>query len=815
MPNFPGDTNALPDPYVQVETISSGVSIPTGVRLAALMGEGSRRETLVASAVGNGNDGLNSSFSSTTGQDGRHFALSYAPIISNRTTLYKNGIPLVGTEGEIDGTAFSSDYDYEIDISTGHIELQAAALVDQGGSYYSAYALNTGDGTILSLSLVDVNAPTETWTIRCVSVRRDGYGDPIDGYARFIATGSISGTLLDGYGQNVVWQSNSTVISNTVLSFGIQEGSTPFVEGDRFTVQVKGGTLISGDSLVANYIADADINDPEFFTDLDSLTVKHGNVSLTNKLSLGAQLAFANGPPGVWACQCAPSVPRRVSYSLVESATGGSDLEDLEFALPLNVTPNIDTNINFFITNAVSGIETQIIPNKVAFYNASITADPASFTTEYTYSYTVILTDAVIKGNNDGVLTPTTGLEATLDSTAVNFNLDDLSATRRIRIFNATNAVNNGTFDIVSINEGVVTITGATFVAETAINFQIIDSADQSSQILFTEDLALGLGEDLRVTVVDTKDADFFDAGWINAYEALELIDVDIVVPLPSQTISVIFQNGASHVRSMSNIKNKKERVLFIGAISGLTPANVMGTEEASVEDVGVLEGIQGDDVTEILAGNIEDMANYGVQNSFANTYRVCYFYPDQIIVQIGADNTAIDGFYIAAAAAGYLSGVPNIAIPLTKKTLSGFSISRTKKYRPIVLEQLTASGITVLQPVTGGGKVIRGQTTTNSGFVEERELSVVFIRDRIAKNLRTAFEGFVGEAESPVFKAALTARAKAVLSSFIGSGLITAFKDLLVMQDSVDPTQWNITVKVQPVYPVNFIFIRVGIGLL
>jgi hypothetical protein len=253
----------------------------------------------------------------------------------------------------------------------------------------------------------------------------------------------------------------------------------------------------------------------------------------------------------------------------------------------------------------------------------------------------------------------------------------------------------------------------------------------------------------------------------------------------------------------MSTIKNKKERVLFTGAIQGLTTDNVLGNEDAAVEDIGVIEGIQGDTVTEVLAGNVEDLANYSVSNSYGNTFRVVYFYPDEIVVQI------------AAAAAGFLSGVPNVAIPLTNKNLTGFSILRDKLYRPIILEQLTTAGICVLQPVTGGGRVIWGKTTTQSGFPEEEEISIIFIRDRIAKDMRAAFTGFIGQAESATLLGSLMARANGLAQSFISRGLITAFQDLKVARDKVDPRQWNISLQVQPVYPVNWIYIRVGIGIL
>ena len=817
--NFTGSQNALPGAYTEIFTDTRGVSVPGGLRLAAIVGEGVRVERLVSSAVGGGSDGLNSTYTSTNGSDGRHFSLSLFPIVSNRTVLYKNGIPLTGLEqAGFAGTdtTFSSTFDYRIDITTGQIELQTASLVDQGGAYFVASSLNVGDGTISGLTLEDANAPTETWTVRVSSVLRDGYGNPIDGYAKFVVQGSVSGVILDGYGNPITWQSNGTTVSNGVLSFSIAEGMVAFREGDLFTIKVKSGALQRGDSLVTNYIAEIELNQPQFFTDITDLTTKHGSPSLENRLSLGAQLAFANTPPGIWAVQAAPSIPRRVSYTLEASASGGMVADDLQFALPVGVVPDANTNINFFVTDPVTSVETQIIPNKVDFYDPTLTASPAAFHfgASFTFAYTVVLEDSVQKEGDDGLLTSLTATTASLSSESVAFGADDFSGTRTVQIL--APATNAGTYPILSVAGGVLTISDAGgFTDETDVEFRVIDSSDTSAKILFTDDLALSTGETLRVTVVDTRDADFFDANWINAYEALETIDVDIIVPLPRQTISQVFATGKQHVLSMSNIKNRRERVLFIGAINGLVPNNVIGTTQAAVEDIGILEGIQGDDPSEVLAGNIEDLTDYGVQNSFGDTFRVVYFYPDQIVVQIGADRTIVDGFFIAAAAAGFLSSIPNVAIPLTNKTLAGFAILSDRLFRPIVLEQVAAAGVTVLQPAVGGGKILWGKTTTLSGFAEEEEISIVFIRDAIAKRMRAAFLGFVGQAESPTFQGSLIARATGVLQSFISQGLITAFSDLRVARDSVEPRQWNVTVKVQPVYPVNWIYIRVGVGIL
>jgi hypothetical protein len=823
MANISGAMNVVPGAYSEAQTIQSGVAVPAGNRIAVLMGEGLKEEILIGSAQGNGNDGLNSSYTSTTGADGRHFLLGggrtvVAPVIENRSRLFKNGVELSVLEDTIDSNAFDSKYDARLDSVTGQIELQAASLVDQGGEFYLPAGSNVGNGLISNLSLIDVNAPPETWTIRCSSVRRDGNGNPIDGYARFIARGSESGILLDGYGNQVSWQSNGSVVDNTVLRFSISEGLTYFQEGDNFVIQVSGGSLVEGDSLSARYISQIDLNDPQWFDDLNAVAAKHGQPSATNTLSLGAQLAWANGTPGVYAIQTKPAIPRRVSYSLVSSANGQSDPEDVTFELPLNIIPDVDSNINFFITNPTTHEETQIIPNKVAFYNATITANPDGFITgtDYDYSYTVILDSSVQKEALDGVFVTTGANTATLASNAVDFSLEDLAATRTLEIQNST-VGNDGIYTITGISNNKLVLYKADGVGgnETSVEFFVLDSISSSARIIFTDDLALNLGESLRATIVDTKDADFFDANWTEAYEALERIEVDMVVPLPTQTISSILQVGKVHVETMSNIRNRKERVLLTGGISGLTPQNVIGTRDAAVEDIGVLEGIQGDDVSEILSGNTEDLANYGVQNAFGDTYRTVYNYPDDIVVKAGSNSLTVNGLFIAAAMAGYFSGNTQIQEPITNKILTGFTLSRSKLYSPTVTENIVNSGITLLTPVAGGGRVIWGKTTTDSLEATEEEISIVFIRDRISKNLRRTYAPYVGRAETNTTKSTLFNVGHSAMESFIQQKLITNYAGLTIIKDAVEPRQWNITVKVQPTYGVNWIYIVISVGRL
>src|SRR5271156_546280 len=102
-----------PGVFVDVETLSTGSSVPGGIRVAAIIGEGLTAQTLVASALGGGLDGLNPTYTSSNGSDGRHFRLGSFPVVSNRTTLFRNGFLLNGFETIITpATTFPDTYDY-------------------------------------------------------------------------------------------------------------------------------------------------------------------------------------------------------------------------------------------------------------------------------------------------------------------------------------------------------------------------------------------------------------------------------------------------------------------------------------------------------------------------------------------------------------------------------------------------------------------------------------------------------------------------------------------------------------------------------
>jgi len=81
-PNIPGSTNLEPGAYSETTSNQTGVAFPGGSREAVLMGEGTRTEVLISSAQGQGLDGLNSEYTSSTGSDGSNWNFS-SPFCSN------------------------------------------------------------------------------------------------------------------------------------------------------------------------------------------------------------------------------------------------------------------------------------------------------------------------------------------------------------------------------------------------------------------------------------------------------------------------------------------------------------------------------------------------------------------------------------------------------------------------------------------------------------------------------------------------------------------------------------------------------------
>lgn len=687
---------------------------------------------------------------------------------------------------------------------------------------------------------------------------------------------SVAFQAQSGIGSSGISQDGITfhlVETNGVILAGIQEGAIPFEVGDRIYVDVASRALGFGNKLVARYIYEGDLNDPQFFTDAELLFQKHGLPSEENTLSLGAQMAYENGAPGILAIQCKPPVPRRTTAELLSAVnsigvggfTGCLDssgiidddlcgVEDLRFIIPRPSSglrsgrPDADSRVNIFVNRA--GVETQIFPNKVEFYNSQLETDAQqlSFITnsDNPFSYTVVNTDTeILFTAEDGIMMSSSdgrtisSLYLDLDgshtgSTIVIESMEDLSGTVYTSLADISEQLYGPTppevsaevviDSVASDSKAVIVGSGTNTLTFTNkfVNIQFFvkstNTTNVSAALLLHKDLvksgAIKKGDGIRITYVDENDADYYDTNWFTAFEKLESADAQIVVPLPSSTVSSIFKAAVGHCENMSSIANRKERVAIIGAQIGLKPANILGDSPAAVEDLGVLEGIQGDDPLEVLTGDVEDLANYKLSDNYTSS-RSIYLYPDSIVRNISGTNIALPGFYMAPAVAGLLSATQNVSVPLTNKVLQGFTLTRDKIFRPVILDRLGGSGATVIQPIPGGGKVLAGRTTSQSGYVEDEEISIVFIRDRVKQVLRQSLAGFIGGVQGPDTLSLISARTKTIMTGLASQGLITSFGNIRASRDKVDPRQINIFLQFVPAYPINFVFIDLEVGVI
>jgi hypothetical protein len=663
--------------------------------------------------------------------------------------------------------------------------------------------------------------------------------------------------------QDIASQEVSLLETDGKVAIGIEKHSSAgFGVGDKFSFEIESLALSENDRLEASFIYELDLNDPEFFISAGDLVEKHGFASLDNNLSLGSQIAFENGAPGVLAVQTKPSLPRRTIETLLEEvnsagkggyagSTTDPEENDLTFSIPVPFSggirsgvPDENTDVNIFVLRG--GKETQIFPNKVGFYNSQY--EDESGRTQFisdsdnAYSYTIVnYGGEIFFGGTSALISPNSddGTKAYFYSPGANFDSDHVGKKIVIKstalntqsenigeeLYGSVSTKKTHELEIISIeSDDTVIVANADSQSEsfvsgaTDVSFILIDtlSSVNTAALVLHKDLitsgTIKSGDGIRISYIDRNDADFYDVNMFEALEKLEAFSAQIVVPLPKQTKSAIFRAVVRHCELMSSIAKRRERVAIIGAFEGITADALIGRKLVAAEDIGVIEGVQGDDPEEVLNRNIEDLQDYKLSSNFTSNHCV-YMYPDRIVRPINGTNRFLDGFYMAAAAGGYLSATTNVAIPLTNKVLGGFSILRDRVFRDITLNELGSVGATVVQPVTGGGRVLAGRTTSQSGYVEDEEISIIFIRDRVKTILRDSLQDFVGRVQDDNTSIAIAVRVRTIMSGLINE-IIEGYENVKVERDKVDPRQMNVLLRFTPVYPVNHVFIDIEVGL-
>jgi hypothetical protein len=171
---------------------------------------------------------------------------------------------------------------------------------------------------------------------------------------------------------------------------------------------------------------------------------------------------------------------------------------------------------------------------------------------------------------------------------------------------------------------------------------------------------------------------------------------------------------------------------------------------------------------------------------------------------------------FVAAAMAGITTNnsIP-VAEPLTRKQPAGiYGVSTV--YTKANIETLSAAGVFVIKD-RGGVISVNQSVTTDNTNQNNRELSVVLIKDQVMKDIQYALDNeyighFYDRKKTPT---TIKASIVTILNSFIGT-LIQSFNDadIVVVPDEVDSTRVNVTMGFAVLRPLNYIYISYTVEL-
>ena len=125
----------------------------------------------------------------------------------------------------------------------------------------------------------------------------------------------------------------------------------------------------------------------------------------------------------------------------------------------------------------------------------------------------------------------------------------------------------------------------------------------------------------------------------------------------------------------------------------------------------------------------------------------------------------------------------------------------------------MAGNGVTVMEQF-GNIILVRHGMTTDTTTPNKNEISVVQIKDFVAKSLRAGLENsYVGRKIVPETIIGVGASTTAILSRLKANQIIFGFGGVSVVEDPFDPTQLNVAFQMKSLYPLNYIMITITLN--
>ena len=257
-----------------------------------------------------------------------------------------------------------------------------------------------------------------------------------------------------------------------------------------------------------------------------------------------------------------------------------------------------------------------------------------------------------------------------------------------------------------------------------------------------------------------------------------------IAIIVPCTGSQAIQQLVLQHVTAQSN--NKFERRAVIGMDGSLTPVQ-SSTRIANAQALGT---------------------NGGERVALISPSSFTYYAPE-----LNAP-IVVGGQYVAAAVAGKSSSL-NAAMPLTRKSITGF-VGPAENQREGEKNRESSEGLMVVEKTRRQQVQIRHGVTTNPTDLHTREWSIIGQGDVMVYRVRDYLDadGLIG---MPIYDSTIVqvkASAEAALTSLVRDEVIRGYQNLKARQISTLPDVIEVRYEWRPAYPLNYIVVRYSIAV-
>lgn len=208
-----------------------------------------------------------------------------------------------------------------------------------------------------------------------------------------------------------------------------------------------------------------------------------------------------------------------------------------------------------------------------------------------------------------------------------------------------------------------------------------------------------------------------------------------------------------------------------------------------------------------VVTNRTEEAAAYGDLGRGYRNKRVIAVAPDTVKSTLDGLESAIPGYYAAAAIAGR-KATKNPSQPLTEDALTGFTglVGSQERYSEPQLRMMAGGGIWILYQDADGQPIrTRHQLTTDVSTLLTRESSITDALDYAAKTLRTTFRNFVGRFNVTTgLVEALNLVCDGVRDFLVTNTIFARFEVVQIQQDINNPDEINIIADVVTFKPLN-----------